>query len=567
MSGHSKWHTIKHKKGAADAKRGKVFTRIIKELTVAARSGGGDPDMNPRLRTVIADAKQVNMPADNIKRAIRRGTGEEEGVNYEEVTYEGYGPGGVAVLIETLTDNKNRTVGEIRHTFTKWGGKLGEPNSVARMFHKKGLIVVDKDKASEEALMEAVLDAGADDMKDDGERLGNPVGAGCAPGGAGEGEGDGHRADDGRDRHAADRLRQARGQARSADAEAGGRARGARRHQERLVELRHRGTGNRGLAGVRVFGIDPGSVRTGYGCVETDGRRHTLVACGAIAPAPGAALPDRLQEIHDRLRELIDRHRPECVAIENLFHAKNVKSALVLGHARGVAVLAAVEAGLPIVEYSPAAIKASVVGYGRADKHQMQQMVKLLLGLDAVPTPHDAADALAVAICHVHTRGPRGAGGRRAPRGRRAICAAGGTRSSRTLDPAAGPVIAHLTGTLLEKHLQRLIVDVGGVGYDVTVPLSTIYALGEMGSRVDLRIHTHVREDVLQLFGFATPLEQTLFERLISVSGIGPKVALADPVRHRAGRTHARDPFVRRRRGSPGFPASARRRPSASCSS
>ena len=168
MSGHSKWHTIKHKKGAADAKRGKLFTRIIKELTVAARNGGGDPDTNPRLRTVIADAKAVNMPADNIKRAIRRGTGEEEGVTYEEVTYEGYGPGGVAILIEALTDNKNRTVGEIRHAFTKWGGKLGDPNSVARMFHKRGQIVVEKSKAEEEALMNAVLEAGADDMTDDG---------------------------------------------------------------------------------------------------------------------------------------------------------------------------------------------------------------------------------------------------------------------------------------------------------------------------------------------------------------------------------------------------------------
>jgi YebC/PmpR family DNA-binding regulatory protein len=169
MSGHSKWHTIKHKKGAADAKRGKIFTRIIKELTVAARNGGGDPDMNPRLRTIIADAKQVNMPADNIKRAIRRGTGEEEGVSYEEITYEGYGPGGVAILIEALTDNKNRTVGEIRHTFGKWGGKLGDPNSVARMFTKRSQIVVEKSKAQEEALMNAVLEAGADDMTDDGE--------------------------------------------------------------------------------------------------------------------------------------------------------------------------------------------------------------------------------------------------------------------------------------------------------------------------------------------------------------------------------------------------------------
>src|ERR1044071_1221562 len=168
MSGHSKWHTIKHKKGAADAKRGKIFTRIIKELTVAARSGGGDVNMNPRLRTIVAEAKAHNMPRDNIDRAIRRGTGEEPGVSYEDVMYEGYGPGGVAILIETLTDNKNRTVGELRHIFTKWGGKLGEPNSVARMFHKKGQIFIDKAKAAEEALMDAVLDAGADDMKDDG---------------------------------------------------------------------------------------------------------------------------------------------------------------------------------------------------------------------------------------------------------------------------------------------------------------------------------------------------------------------------------------------------------------
>ncbi|MFI5177898.1 MAG: YebC/PmpR family DNA-binding transcriptional regulator [Vicinamibacterales bacterium] len=168
MSGHSKWHTIKHKKGAADAKRGKIFTRLIKELTVAARNGGGDPDMNPRLRTIIADARAANMPADNIKRAIRRGTGEEEGVTYDEVMYEGYGPGGAAILVETLTDNRNRTVSEIRHTFTKFGGNLGEANSVAWMFEKKGLVTVEKTKVDEEKLMSAVLDAGADDMKDDG---------------------------------------------------------------------------------------------------------------------------------------------------------------------------------------------------------------------------------------------------------------------------------------------------------------------------------------------------------------------------------------------------------------
>lgn len=169
MSGHSKWHTIKHKKGALDAKRGKVFTRIIKELSVAARSGGGDPAMNPRLRTVIAEAKSVNMPNDNIARAIRRGTGEEEGVNYEEITYEGYGPGGAAVIIETLTDNRNRTVGELRHLLTKNNGSLGETNSVAWMFDRKGYLVVEKAGADEETLMNAVLEAGAEDMSEDGD--------------------------------------------------------------------------------------------------------------------------------------------------------------------------------------------------------------------------------------------------------------------------------------------------------------------------------------------------------------------------------------------------------------
>ena len=167
MSGHSKWSSIKHKKGAADAKRGMVFTRIIKELTVAARVGGGDPDSNPRLRTVVADAKAANMPADNIKRAIRRGTGEELGVSYEEATYEGYGPGGVALMLETLTDNKNRTVSEIRHLLSKYGGNLGETNSVAWMFTKQGYILIEKSKVDEDGLMGVALDTGADDVRDD----------------------------------------------------------------------------------------------------------------------------------------------------------------------------------------------------------------------------------------------------------------------------------------------------------------------------------------------------------------------------------------------------------------
>ena len=169
MSGHSKWHSIKHKKGAADARRGKVFTRIIKELTVAARVGGGDADSNPRLRTVIADAKAANMPAENIKRAIRRGTGEEPGVSYEEATYEAYGPGGAALLIEVLTDNTNRAVGEIRHLLSKHGGNLGTANSVAWMFAKQGHLIIDKDGADEEALMTAAIDAGADDFREEAD--------------------------------------------------------------------------------------------------------------------------------------------------------------------------------------------------------------------------------------------------------------------------------------------------------------------------------------------------------------------------------------------------------------
>ncbi|MCY4600361.1 MAG: YebC/PmpR family DNA-binding transcriptional regulator [Acidobacteria bacterium] len=167
MSGHSKWHSIKHKKGAADAKRGKVFTRIIKELTVAARDGGGAPDSNPRLRTVVADAKAANMPADNIKRAIRRGTGEEPGVSYEEVTYEAYGPGGAALLIEVLTDNTNRAVGEIRHLLSKHGGNLGTTNSVAWLFAKQGHLIVDRSGVDEDAFMMAAIDAGADDIQED----------------------------------------------------------------------------------------------------------------------------------------------------------------------------------------------------------------------------------------------------------------------------------------------------------------------------------------------------------------------------------------------------------------
>ena len=168
MSGHSKWATIKHKKAATDAKRGKMFTRIIKEITIAAR-GGGDPDGNPRLRTAILAAKGVSMPSDNIKKAIMRGTGELEGGQIDEVMFEGYGPGGAAVLVNVATDNRNRTVSEIRHCFSKNGGNLGEQGSVAWMFERKSQILIEKEEATEDTLMNLVLECGADDLKDDGD--------------------------------------------------------------------------------------------------------------------------------------------------------------------------------------------------------------------------------------------------------------------------------------------------------------------------------------------------------------------------------------------------------------
>lgn len=169
MSGHSKWHTIKHKKGALDAKRGKLFTKLIKEITIAARSGGGDVNGNARLRKAVSDAKAGNMPADTIERAIKRGTGELEGVTYDEITYEGYGPGGVAVMVEVTTDNRNRTVAEIRHAFSKHGGNMGESGSVGWMFNRKGQIIVDSTVKGEDEMMELALEAGADDFQADGD--------------------------------------------------------------------------------------------------------------------------------------------------------------------------------------------------------------------------------------------------------------------------------------------------------------------------------------------------------------------------------------------------------------
>ena len=307
MSGHSKWHSIKHKKGALDAKRGKIFTRIIKELTVAARIGGGDPAMNPRLRTIVAEAKRRTCPTTTSReRSVAARVRNRASATRKSPT-RATAPAAPAVIVETVTDNRNRTVGEIRHMFGKHGGNLGAENSVAWMFERKGYIVIEKAKADEETLMAAALDAGADDLRDDGDNWEVICGAGRLRRRVRGGEGKLGRAGS-----AAIAMlpknREARRQDRAADGAADGSARRPRRRPEGVVELRHRGKGDRGLTGVRIFGIDPGSLRTGFGCVDSDGSRHRLVACGAIHKAPArAAFPDRLHHIHGALVEIARR--------------------------------------------------------------------------------------------------------------------------------------------------------------------------------------------------------------------------------------------------------------------
>ena len=264
---------------------------------------------------------------------------------------------------------------------------------------------------------------------------------------------------------------------------------------------------------MRIFGVDPGSVHTGYGCIDTSGGRHRILACGALSPPGRSSFPEKLRAIHDGLTALLAEHRPETVAIEDLFYARNARSALKLGHVRGVVMLAAAEAGLPVVEYAPAEVKRAVVGYGRAEKQA---------GSAAFPPGRDR--------CTGSGRVPRtldraGFGRPAAVRTVRSPVVAAVPAPRRRL--TLGTMIAALRGTLAEKQPGRIVVDVGGVGYEVQVPLSTYYTVGECGAEVALRIHTHVREEAFLLFGFRTGLELELFERLIGINGVGPRLALA----------------------------------------
>ncbi len=368
MSGHSKWATIKHKKGALDAKRGKIFTRVIKEIMIAARSGG-DPDMNPRLRTAIVAAKAVSMPADNIKRAIMRGTGELEGGQIDEIMFEGYGPGGAAVLVMVATDNRNRTVSEIRHVFSKNGGNMGEQGSVAWMFERKSQILIEGDKATEDQLDER----GARSRRGRSAQRWRRTGK-CSP----------------RPRvHEAVLEALEKAEIPTASAEIamvpknlirleGKSASGMLRLNEALEEhddvqnvysnfdIDEKETGGagavrpRGKPRVRVLGIDCGTERTGWGVIESDGRSHRCSRArrdSHFGPRPSG---DRACARSPRRCAAIWReHRPDAAAVEEVFYSQNVKTALKLAHVRGVALLAIAEARVSLGEYSPLEVKTA----------------------------------------------------------------------------------------------------------------------------------------------------------------------------------------------------------------
>ena len=361
MAGHSKWKQIKRKKAVTDARRASSWTKVIREITVAAKSGGGDPGGNPRLRTAIDAAKAVNMPKENIERAIKKGTGELEGSIYEELTYEGYGPGGAAIFIEVTTDNANRTVAEIRHAFSRNGGNLGASNSVAWMFDRKGQIYLDAARYDEDATLEAALDAGAEDFDAGGRSVHRHHRARHVPRGAGRAA---RRQDRDRFRragHGAQEHGQGRGRRRRADAQADGGARRAGRRVQGVLQLRHRrgaagGGGGLSVHRLKVLGIDPGTAVLGYGVVETGpARQPRLVECGMLTTQARDSLPARLRVIHDGIAALIARHRPDAVAVESAFYGRNVRTTVVLSHARGVILLAAEEAAIPVAEYSPGA--------------------------------------------------------------------------------------------------------------------------------------------------------------------------------------------------------------------
>ena len=427
MAGHNKWSQIKRKKAVNDQKRGQMFTKLIRELTVAAREGGGDPSANARLRLAVDAARAGNMPHDNIDRAIRRGTGELEGVTYDEVVYEGYGPGGVALYIETLTDNQKRTVAEVRHLLDKNGGNLGTSGSVAWQFDRRGVIYLEAEGVDEDEVFEAAVEGGADDVEaGSGEFVVSTDAAllhevrGALEGSRNEG-GVGAAHHGRAQRGSGERVR------RRPPAQA---ARRAGRPRRRAAGALQRGPGRiaarAGAVRGVVLGIDPGTAVTGFGVVAPPVRRReqgggaasraggarrapatagsrgaTLLQCGVIRTSPRAPLPQRLMEIHEGVAELVDEFSPAVMSIEGVFYGRNVRTAITLGHARGAIIVAAAARGVEVVEYAPRDIKKALTGTGSATKDQVAYMVRRHLDLRSDPKPSDAADGVAAALCHV----------------------------------------------------------------------------------------------------------------------------------------------------------------------
>ena len=384
MSGHSKWATIKRKKGTADAKRGQLFTRLAREIVLAAREGGGDPESNFKLRLAIEKARANNMPKENVERAVKRGTGEDkEGGVIEQVTYEGYAPHGIALLIDVVTDNRNRAVSEIRRILTRAGGSLGEGGSVAWQFARKTYFSVPAAGHNPDSVFELAVDAGADDVqigKEDDRNL--RAGGGLQSRQRAVAQGRDHA----RGIRAADGTQPAnRAHPRSNRAgDEGDRvARGVGRREHGLYQSADYrrsggGDGNRrvGAASMRVVGIDPGTATTGYGVIEESAGRLKLIDYGTVCTGPDLPMARRLLELHIRLTELIALHAPETAAVESLFFQKNVRTAITVGQARGVILLTLARGGVPVSEYTPMQIKQAVAGYGGAEKRQVQAMVR-----------------------------------------------------------------------------------------------------------------------------------------------------------------------------------------------
>ncbi len=434
MSGHSKWATIKRKKAANDAARGKLFAKLIRAIEVAAREGDPDPESNATLADAIQKAKDNSVPKDTIERAVKRGAGDLEGVKYEPAQYEGYAVGGVAVLVDCLTDNRNRTASDVRQAFTKIGGNLADPGSVAYLFTRRGQVVVASDGASEDDIMVAGLDDGLEDVEDQGEQLVawcDPSDVPAAAQGA-RVQRPHHprgRLDDGaRDDHPGLRRRR-----REEGPPPPRHARRQRQRPGRVRELRHRRPGDgRGrsrltcLLGawvrrcyrehtfdvacrsylvpdrpVRVLGVDPGLTRCGVGIVEGPPARPRLVAQQLVTTPTGDPLEQRLLALHDALAAVIAAHAPDEVGCEQVLFSKNVRTAMATGQAAGVVLLTAAEHGLPVSTYTPTDVKLSVAGHGAADKDAVARMVAAQLGLQTPPRPADVADAVAIALCHL----------------------------------------------------------------------------------------------------------------------------------------------------------------------